>query len=101
MIQKLLSNTLIECFYQRFYTMLIKILKNTVSTVFDDMIADMHSKIGKYEYLTGEKILSSDKGRIIEQAKCAYSPLCKAFEKKKNNWRTRKKISWIFKSFKT
>ena len=25
--------------------------------------------------------MPSDKGRIIDQAKCAYSPLCKAFEK--------------------
>ena len=100
MIQKLLSNTLIECFYQRFYTMLIKILKNTVSTVFDDMIADMHSKIGKYEYLTGEKILSSDKGRIIEQAKCAYSPLCKAFKKKqKKQLKNKEKNKLNFQKF--
>ena len=39
-------------------------------------------KIGKYEYLTGEKILPSYQNRITEQAKFSYSPLCKAFEKK-------------------
>ena len=38
-------------------------------------------KIDKYEYLTGEEILPSDQQQIIEQAKFAYSPLGKAFEK--------------------
>ena len=35
----------------------------------------------KYEYLTGEEILPSDQGRIIEQAKFTYFSLGKAFEK--------------------
>ena len=39
------------------------------------------SKIEKYEYLTGEQILSSNQREIIEQAKFAYTPLGKAFEK--------------------
>ena len=38
-------------------------------------------KFDKDEYLTGEKILSSNKQQIIEQAKFTYSPLGKAFEK--------------------
>ena len=38
-------------------------------------------KIYKYEYLTGQKILPSNQSRIIEQAKLAYSPLGKLFEK--------------------
>ena len=38
-------------------------------------------KINKYEYLTGEEILSFDQSRRIEQAKFAYSPLGRAFEK--------------------
>ena len=38
-------------------------------------------KIHKYEYLTGEDILSSNQQQIIEQAKFTYSPLGKAFEK--------------------
>ena len=38
-------------------------------------------KIDKYEYLTGEEILPSNQRQIIEQAKFAYSPLGKAFEK--------------------
>ena len=38
-------------------------------------------KIDKYEYLTGEEILPSNQKQIIEQAKFAYSPLNKAFEK--------------------
>ena len=38
-------------------------------------------KFDKYEYLTGEEILSSNKQQRIEQAKFTYSPLGKAFEK--------------------
>ena len=38
-------------------------------------------KFNKYEYLTGEEILPSNKQRISEQAKFTYSPLGKAFEK--------------------
>ena len=38
-------------------------------------------KIDKYEYLTGEDILPTNKQQIIEQAKFTYSPLGKAFEK--------------------
>ena len=38
-------------------------------------------KIDKYEYLTGEEILSSNQEQIIEQAKFTYSSLGKAFEK--------------------
>ena len=37
-------------------------------------------KFNKYEYLTGEEILPSNKQQIIEQAKCKYSPLGKAIE---------------------
>ena len=37
-------------------------------------------KIDKNEFLTGEEILPSDQGRIIAQAKFAYSSLGKAFE---------------------
>ena len=40
-------------------------------------------KIDKYEYLTGDEILPSDQSRKREQAKFAYSPLGKAFEKQK------------------
>ena len=38
-------------------------------------------KIGKYEYLTGKEMLSSNQQQIIQQAKFTYSPLGKAFEK--------------------
>ena len=38
-------------------------------------------KFDKYEYLTGEEILPSNKQQIIEQNKFTYSPLEKAFEK--------------------
>ena len=40
-------------------------------------------KIDKHEYLTGKEILRSNQPQIIEQAKFTYSPLGKAFEKKK------------------
>ena len=38
-------------------------------------------KIDKYEYLTGEEILPSNKQQIIQQAKFTYSPLGKTFGK--------------------
>ena len=38
-------------------------------------------EFNKYEYLTGEEILPSNKQQIIEQAKFTYSSLGKAFEK--------------------
>ena len=38
-------------------------------------------KIHKYEYLSGEDILTCNQQQIIEQAKFAYSPLRTAFEK--------------------
>ena len=44
-------------------------------------IALSSGKIDKYKYLTGEKILPSNKKQIIEQAKFTYSSLGKAFEK--------------------
>ena len=45
------------------------------------MSALSSGKIDKYEYLTGEELLSSDQSRIIEQARFTYSRLGKAFEK--------------------
>ena len=38
-------------------------------------------KIDKYENLAGEEILPSNQREILKQAKFAYSPLGKAFEK--------------------
>ena len=38
-------------------------------------------EFNKYEYLSGEEILPSNKQQIIEQTKFTYSPLGKAFEK--------------------
>ena len=59
-------------------------------------------KIDKYEYLTGEEILSSDQSTIIEQAKFTYSPLSKAFKKQIKTIEDQgiKQID-SFKSFKT
>ena len=39
------------------------------------------NKIDKYEYLTGEEILPSNRQQVTEQVKFTYSPLGKAFEK--------------------
>ena len=38
------------------------------------------SKFDTYEYLTGEKILSSNHQQVIEQAKFTYSSLRKAYK---------------------
>ena len=38
-------------------------------------------RINKYEYITGEKILSPDQGKIIEKAEFMYYPLGKPLEK--------------------
>ena len=43
--------------------------------------ASSSGKINKYEYLTGEEILPSNRRQITEQAKFTYFPLGKAFEK--------------------
>ena len=42
----------------------------------------LSGKIDQYEYHKGEQVLSSDQGRIIDQAKT---------KKTKNNWRRRTK----------
>ena len=55
----------------------------------------------KYEYLTGEEILSSNQKQIIEQAKFTYSPLGKAFEKQIKTNEDQGKKNWGFKRFKT
>ena len=39
------------------------------------------AKIDKYDHLTDEDVLSSNQSHMIEQAKIAYSPPGKAFEK--------------------
>ena len=55
---------------------------NTILTKKEQKISTFSSrKIDKYECLTGEKILTFDQSRIIEQAKFSYSPFRKAFEK--------------------
>ena len=41
----------------------------------------LSGKIDKYEYLTGQEILPSNRQQIIQQAKYTYSPLGKSFEK--------------------
>ena len=40
-------------------------------------------KIDKYEYLTGEDTVPFNQRQIIKEAKFAYSPLGKDFEKQK------------------
>ena len=39
-------------------------------------------KTDKYEYLTGEEILSPDPRKVTKQATFTYSPLRKGFEKR-------------------
>ena len=56
-------------------------LQNDINTEAAKISALSSGKIDKYEYLTGEEILPSNQRQIIEQAKFAYAPLGKAFEK--------------------
>ena len=58
------------------------------------ILALSSGKIGKCEYLTGEKILPTDQ-RMIEQAKFTYSPLEKELEKQKKTTTAKKKRLWI------
>ena len=43
----------------------------------------LSGKIDKYEYLTGEEVLSSDQNRMMEQPKFSCSSLGNKFEKQK------------------
>ena len=79
----------------RFRKNLLKQMHNIIMTIDDRIrdeklqygvntecakISDLSSgKIKKYEYLTGEEILSSNQKQILEQAKFTYSSLGKAF----------------------
>ena len=56
-------------------------LQYDVNTEAAKISALSSDRIDKYEYLTGEEILSSNQKQIIEQAKFTYCPLGKAFEK--------------------
>ena len=49
----------------------------------EKILALSSGKIDKYEFLTGEEILSIDQRRVIERAKFRYFPLGKAFEKQR------------------
>ena len=55
-------------------------LKYNVNREATKISALSSGKIYKYDFLTGEEILSPDQSKIIEQAKFKYSPLGKAFE---------------------
>ena len=48
-------------------------------------------KINKYEYLTGEEILSSNQKQIIEQAKFTYSPFGKPLKNKQKQFKIKEK----------
>ena len=58
-----------------------KVIKKSINREAAKVSALSSGKIDKYEFLTGEQILLSEQGRIIEQAKFTYSPHDKAFEK--------------------
>ena len=61
---------------------MIRLEMNNCNMILTAKISALSSgKNDKYEFLTGEGILSSDQSRIIEQAKFTYSPSGKAFEK--------------------
>ena len=53
------------------------------------------AKIDKYEHLTREEIVPFNQRQIIEQAKFAFSPLGKCFEKQTENFDAKfRKIPW-------
>ena len=56
-------------------------LQYDVNTKEPKVSALSSGKLHKYEYLTGEDILSSTQQQIIEQTKFVYSLLGKAFDK--------------------
>ena len=45
------------------------------------MLALLSGKIDKYEYVTGEEMVPSNRRRVMKLAKFTYSPLEKALEK--------------------
>ena len=56
-------------------------LRNNINRDAAKISALSSGKIDKYEYLTGEEILSSNQRQIIKQAKFTYSLLGTSFEK--------------------
>ena len=56
-------------------------MKNSFNIEKQKISALSSEKIDKYEYLTGEEILSFNQRQIIERATFTWSPLEKAFEK--------------------
>ena len=50
-------------------------------------------KMDKFEYVTGQEVLSPTQRRVIEQTKFAYSPLGKAFGKQTKTTEVKKKTS--------
>ena len=54
-------------------------LKYDVNREAAKVSALLSGKIGKYEYLMGEKILPSDPSKIVHEAKLTYWPLGKTF----------------------
>ena len=58
-----------------------EILQHDIDRKATKISALLSGQTDKYEFPTGEEILSSDQSRIIEQSTFTFSPLCKAFEK--------------------
>ena len=54
------------------------------------------SKVDKFEFLTGEKMLPSNQRQTIQQTKFAYSHLVKAFRKETETQFGLKQIEGIF-----
>ena len=53
-------------------------------------------KIGKYEHLTGEKILPSNQKHIIEKAKFTYSLFVKLLKNKQKQLKIKEKNKFMF-----
>ena len=69
-------------------------LQYDINTESAEISAFSSKKFNKYEYLTGEEILSSNQKEMIEQAKFTYFFFRKRFRKtNENNWKSRRKTS--------
>ena len=66
-------------------------LQYYINTEASKISALSSDKADRYEYLTGEEILPSNKKQIIEKAKFTYFPLAEAFEKQIKKLKTNEK----------
>ena len=80
-LQQIALNHSSDIDFKDFMKMKFEKLQYDVNREAEKISALSSGEFNKYEYVTGEEILPSNKQQIIEQAKFTYSPLGKVFEK--------------------